>query len=122
LIKVFKMKKLFLILILALPIVGLAQTANKYQVDRAKLFSDYVAKNMELTEDDTAFIHQVFLDRVVNASKKIKGKGLSQEQKREIYTEEYANAKNKLTDRFGKKMANKVMSLSNKARKEADTK
>tara|TARA_X000000368_G_scaffold137556_1_gene108136 strand:- start:1249 stop:1617 length:369 start_codon:yes stop_codon:yes gene_type:complete len=121
LIKVFKMKKLFLILILALPIVGLAQTANKYQVDRAKLFSDYVAKNMELTEDDTAFIHQVFLDRVVNASKKIKGKGLSQEQKREIYTEEYANAKNKLTDRFGKKMANKVMSLSNKARKEADT-
>tara|TARA_X000000950_G_scaffold44424_1_gene50254 strand:+ start:2203 stop:2571 length:369 start_codon:yes stop_codon:yes gene_type:complete len=121
LIKVFKMKKLFLILFLALPIVGLAQTANKYQVDRAKLFSDYVAKNMELTEDDTAFIHQVFLDRVVNASKKIKGKGLSQEQKREIYTEEYANAKNKLTDRFGKKMANKVMSLSNKARKEADT-
>jgi len=115
------MKKLFLILILALPIVGLAQTANKYQVDRAKLFSDYVSKNMELTDDDTAFIHQVFLDRVVNASKKIKGKGLSQEQKREIYTEEYANAKNKLTDRFGKKMANKVMSLSNKARKEADT-
>ena len=80
------MKKLFLILILALPMVGLAQTANKYQVERAKLFSDYVAKNMELTEDDTAFIHQVFLDRVVNASKKIKGKGLSQEQKRQIYT------------------------------------
>ena len=116
------MKKLFLILILSLPIVGLSQTANKYQVDRAKLFSDYVAKNMELTEDDTAFIHQVFLDRVVNASKKIKGKGLSQDQKREVYTEEYVNAKNKLTDRFGKKMANKVMSLSNKARKEADTK
>jgi hypothetical protein len=116
------MKKLFLILILSLPIVGLAQTANKYQVDRAKLFSDYVAKNMELTEEDTSFIHQVFLDRVVNASKKIRGKGLSQDQKREVYTEEYANAKNKLTDRFGKKMANKVMSLSNKARKEADTK
>ena len=105
-----------------MPVVGLAQTVNKYQVDRAKLFSDYVAKNMELTEEDTSFIHQVFLDRVVNASKKIKGKGLSQEQKREVYTEEYANAKNKLTDRFGKKMANKVMSLSNKARKEADTK
>jgi hypothetical protein len=77
---------------------------------------------MELTEEDTSFIHQVFLDRVVNASKKIRGKGLSQDQKREVYTEEYANAKNKLTDRFGKKMANKVMSLSNKARKEADTK
>ena len=116
------MKKLLLILLLALPIVGLAQNANKYQVDRAKLFSDYVSKNMELTGDDTAFVQQVFLDRVVNASKKIKGKGLSQEQKREVYTEEYANAKNKLTDRFGKKMANKVMSLSNKARKEADTK
>ena len=78
--------------------------------------------DMELTEEDTAFINQVFLDRVVNASKKIRGKGLSQEQKREVYTEEYVNAKNKLTDRFGKKMANKVMSLSNKARKEADTK
>ena len=87
-----------------------------------RLVRDYVAKNMELTEEDTAFINQVFLDRVVNASKKIRGKGLSQEQKREIYTEEYVNAKNKLTDRFGKKMANKVMSLSNKARKEADTK
>ena len=47
---------------------------------------------------------------------------LKQDQKREIYTEEYSNAKNKLTDLFGKKMANKVMSLSNKARKEADTK
>ena len=67
------MKKLFLILIIALPMVGLAQTANKYQEDRAKLFSDYVSKNMELTDDDSAFIHQVFLDRVVNASKKIKG-------------------------------------------------
>ena len=116
------MKKIFLILLLALPLVGLAQNANKYQVDRAKLFSDYVSKNIELTEDDSNFIQQVFLDRVVNASRKIKGNGLSQEQKREVYTQEYTNAKNKLTERFGKKMANKIMSLSNKARKEADTK
>ena len=51
------MKKLLLILLLALPIVGLAQNANKYQVDRAKLFSDYVSKNMELTGDDLSLIH-----------------------------------------------------------------
>ncbi len=116
------MKKLFLILLLVLPMVVLAQTANKYQADRAKLFSDYVAENMDLTDEDKEFVNQVFLDRIVNAAKKIKGKGLSQEEKRAVYTEEYSNAKNKLTDRFGKKMANKVLNLSNKARKESDNK
>ena len=116
------MKKLFLITILIIPLIGFSQNANKYQVNRAKMFSDYVAENMELTEEDKEFVNQVFLDRIVNAAKKIKGNGLSQEEKRAVYTEEYSNAKNKLTDRFGKKMANKVLNLSNKARKESENK
>ena len=116
------MKKLFLLILLIIPLIGFSQNANKYQLNRAKMFSDYVAENMELTEEDKEFVNQVFLDRIVNAAKKIKGKGLSQEEKRAVYTEEYSNAKNKLTDRFGKKMANKVLNLSNKARKESDNK
>ena len=33
------------------------------------MFSDYVAENMELTEEDKEFVNQVF-DRIVNAAKK----------------------------------------------------
>ena len=77
------MKKIFLITLLIIPFIGFSQNANKYQVNRAKMFSDYVAENMELTEEDKEFVNQVFLDRIVNAAKKIKGNGLSQEEKRE---------------------------------------
>ena len=66
------MKKIFLITLLIIPFIGFSQNANKYQVNRAKMFSDYVAENMELTEEDKEFVNQVFLDRIVNAAKKSK--------------------------------------------------
>lgn len=114
------MKKIFFVILLTLPFLGAAQSPTQWETNRAKIFSDHVVNNMELTSEDSEFIQQVFLDRVVNARKKIKGKELSQEEKRAVYSQEYKNSKTKLTDRFGKRKATKIMNLSNEALKKAD--
>ena len=44
------------------------------------------------------------------------------EDKRAVYSTEYKIAQQKLADKFGAKMARKMMSLSNDARKKADNK
>ena len=100
-----------------------AQEPTKYQKGRATLFSTYIADKMDLNEDQEKLVYNVMLERVMNANAKIKANnGMSREDKQAIYKAEYVNAQQKLAAEFGKKQSQKMMSLSNEARKNADKK
>ena len=96
-----------------------AQEANKNQKDRANMFSTYITEKLDLSEEQESFVHNVMLERVVNAAKKINAKkGMSQDDKRFIYQAEYKNSLAKLTSEYGPKMARQIMAAANEARKE----
>jgi hypothetical protein len=115
------MKKFSLLILLIAFTFGVqAQNPPKYQVERAAVFADYISEKMDLNDDDKAFVMQVMLDRVVGASKRVKGQNLSTEDKRAIYKDEYAKAQEKLAQKYDKKTSREMMALSNEARKQAD--
>ncbi|NCG04625.1 MAG: hypothetical protein GWO82_04755 [Bacteroidetes bacterium] len=100
-----------------------AQEPTKYQKGRATLFSTYIADKMDLNEDQEKVVYNVMLERVINANVKIKANNsMSREDRQAVYKAEYTNAQQKLAVEFGKKQAQKMMSLSNEARKNADKK
>ena len=116
------MKKSFLsILFTALSLFAFAQDHTKFQIQRATMFSSYIAEQMELSETEQKFVYDVMLARVFNSNAKIKSENLTaKEDKQAVYSAEYKIAQQKLADEFGAKNARKMMSLSNEARKKAD--
>lgn len=115
------MKKFSLLILLIAFTFGVqAQNPPKYQVERAAVFADYISEKMDLNDDDKAFVMQVMLDRVVGASKRVRGNNLSTEEKKAVYKSEYAKSQQRLAEKFGNKTSREMMTLSNEARKQAD--
>ena len=116
-------KSLLLLFTIAFSFTSFAQDYTKFQIQRATMFSNYIAEELELNESDQKFVYEVMLARVYNSNAKIKSENLiAMEDKRAVYSAEYKIAQQKLADKFGAKMARKMMSLSNDARKKADNK
>tara|TARA_B110000444_G_C18774719_1_gene564330 strand:+ start:61 stop:417 length:357 start_codon:yes stop_codon:yes gene_type:complete len=100
-----------------------AQNYTKYQMNRATMFSTYIAEKMELNETQQQFIYEVMLARVYNSNATIKSQNLTaQADKQAVYKSEYKKAQEKLATEFGIKEAGKMMNLSNEARKNAEKK
>lgn len=114
-------KSLLLLFTIAFSFTSFAQDYTKFQTQRATMFSNYIAEELDLNESDQKFVYDVMLARVYNSNAKIKSENLtSREDKQAVYSAEYKTAQQKLADKFGAKMARKMMSLSNEARKKAD--
>ena len=114
-------KSLLLLFTIVFSFTAFAQDYTKFQIQRATMFSNYIAEELELNESDQKFVYDVMLARVYNSNTKIKSENLTaMEDKRAVYSAEYKIAQQKLADEFGAKNARKMMSLSNEARKKAD--
>lgn len=100
-----------------------AQDYTKFQIQRATMFSTYIAEKMDLNETEQQLVYDVMLARVYNSNATIKSQNLTtQADKQVVYKSEYKNAQEKLAAEFGAKDARKMMTLSNEARKNADKK
>ncbi len=121
-INIHKMKKIiFSIFFLCFCFAANAQDYTKFQMNRAAMFSTYIAEQMDLNEADQGFVYDVMLARVYNSNARIKEENLTvREDKQAVYKAEYKNAQQKLADKFGPKQARKMMTLSNEARKNAE--
>ena len=116
-------KSLLLLFTIAFSFTSFAQDYTKFQIQRATMFSNYIAEELELNGSDQKFVYDVMLARVYTSNAKINSENLTaQQDKQAVYSAEYKVAQQKLADKFGAKMARKMMSLSNDARKKADNK
>ena len=114
-------QSLLIIFMIGFSFFAFSQDYTKFQTQRATMFSNYIAEQLELKESDKKFVYDVMLARVYNSNAKIKSENLTtKEGKQAVYSAEYKIAQQKLADEFGAKNARKMMSLSNEARKKAD--
>tara|TARA_Y100000385_G_C12637224_1_gene443847 strand:- start:18 stop:374 length:357 start_codon:yes stop_codon:yes gene_type:complete len=118
------MKKIvFFVAVIAFSFCAQAQDYTKFQMNRAAMFSTYIAEKMELNETQQQFVYDVMLARIYNSNATIKSQNLTaQADKQVVYKSEYKNAQEKLAAEFGAKDARKMMNLSNEARKNAENK
>ena len=107
------MKKIILsIFFLSFCFAANAQDYNKFQLNRAKMYSDYVAEQMSMSDEQKQIVYQVLLDRMYNSNTEIKSKNLTmQKDKQVVYSAQTKIAQQKLKSEFG-----------NEARKNAEKK
>ena len=109
------MKKILIFSFLLIPFFVFSQ--NKWQKNQAEKISTYVSEKLSLSKEDALFFKDVQLAQIVDNATKIKKAGaLTQDEKRVIYREGYNNLMSKLSEKFGKKMAQELLKASNEAR------
>ena len=79
------MKKTINILVLMLLCSFNSFAQNNYQTKRATSFSEYAAKQVELSQEDQKFLYDTFIAKFVKQQEKIKGNDLSDEEKKQVY-------------------------------------
>ena len=113
------MKNLLFITFLILPFFAFSQNATKWQQKNADKISNYVIQKMNLNSKDATFFSKVQLAQIVENANSIKESGASSdEEKKAIYRVGYTNIKEKLTKRFGNKLAQELLKAANEARKQ----
>tara|TARA_B110000008_G_scaffold79185_1_gene80914 strand:+ start:1368 stop:1709 length:342 start_codon:yes stop_codon:yes gene_type:complete len=113
------MKNFLLITLFIIPLVVSSQEATKWQVNQAEKVASFVIEKLELNEEDALFFRDVNLTQIVENANNIKESGAStQDEKKAVYAKGRANLKSKLTDRFGRKIAQQLMNAINESRKQ----
>ena len=74
------------------------QNINK----RAQRISEFITKEMKLTDERSLLLLETLSEKYSDNTSKIKGKNLSQEEKRKIYKATFLKTKNKLLTKFSK--------------------
>ena len=112
------MKTISVYRILLIPFFAVAQEPTKWQKMQSEKISAYVLDKIEMSDEDAQFFNQVNLNQLIENAKNIKSSGAtSQEEKKVIYAEGRKNLKSKLSERFGKKIAQQIMNAINESRK-----
>ena len=105
------MKKVILFILLA----GFLTTANaqkqSYQEKKADSDTEFISTKMSLSADKTIFLHEVLLEKYQETSAEIKGKDLSQEEKKAIYKASYKKTSEKLANQFSKDEVKEIFAL-----------
>lgn len=79
------MKKSIKLFALLLVISFNASAQNNYQIKRATSFSEYATTQLKLTKEDQKFLYDTYIDKFIKQQEKIKGKDLSEEEKKQVY-------------------------------------
>lgn len=80
------MKKIILsIFFLSFCFAANAQDYNKFQLNRAKMYSDYVAEQMSMSDEQKQIVYQVLLDRMYNSNTEIKSKNLTMQKINKLF-------------------------------------
>jgi hypothetical protein len=88
-------------------------------VNQAEKVASFVIEKLDLVEEDAIFFKKVNLTQIVENANNIKESGAStQEEKKAVYAKGRVNLKSKLSDRFGRKVAQQLMNAINESRKQ----
>jgi hypothetical protein len=103
------MKKSFIILTLLLTFSFVNAQDNKFAAKRASNAIAFISSEMDLTDEQAQFIEKTLYTKYADNGFKIKGKDLTDEQKKEVYRTAAAVTRKLLRQEFSNK---EVMSIN----------
>ena len=83
---------------------------NNYQTKRATSFSEHVTNQLKLTKEDQKFLYDTFINKFIKQQEKIKGKDLSDEEKKQVYKASRKELVKTLNGRFDSEKTKAIMS------------
>jgi|TARA_Y100000385_G_C12849319_1_gene532331 hypothetical protein len=104
------MKKTINVLVLIFLISFNSNAQNNYQIKRATSFSEHVTNQLKLTKEDQKFLYDTFINKFIKQQEKIKGKDLSDEEKKQVYKASRKELVKILNTRFDSEKTKAIMS------------
>jgi len=111
------MKKTINIILLMLLISFNSNAQNNYQIKRATSFSEHATIQLKLTKEDQKFLYDTYIDKFVKQQEKIKGKDLSDEEKKQVYKASGKELVKTLNGRFNPEKTKAIMNAIKELRK-----
>lgn len=90
---------------------------NKFASQRTATAIEYISSNMDLSDTDLEFLKKTLYNKYASNVSQIRGKNLSQEEKKQVYRDAFVQTRKKLMTVFSKEQVSKINKLERESHK-----
>ena len=105
------MKKILLTTILCLFALFADAQENKFAANRSENAVDLITSQMDISDEQAEFLQQTLYNKYTSNAKKIRGKGLSEDEKKAVYRAAAKETRQKLMSKFNREEVQKIIDL-----------
>ena len=105
------MKKIILVSIMAFFVTFTQAQENKFAANRADNAVSLISENMQISESDVAFLRETLYRKYASNALKIRGKNLTEDEKKQIYRSAFTETRKKLMNVFTNDEVKKIINL-----------
>ena len=110
-IKTNKMKKIILVYIMVFFVNFTQAQENKFAANRADNAVTLITENMQLSDSDIAFLRETLYNKYASNASKIRGKNLTEDEKKQVYRSAFTETRKKLMKVFTNDEVKKIVKL-----------
>jgi hypothetical protein len=105
------MKKILLSTILCLFALFVEAQENKFAANRSENAVALINSQMDISDEQAEFLQQTLYNKYTSNAKKIRGKGLSEDEKKAVYRAAAKETRQKLMSKFNREEVQKIIDL-----------
>ena len=105
------MKKIILVSIMAFFVTFTQAQENKFAANRADNAVSLISENMQISESDITFLRETLYSKYASNALKIRGKNLTEDEKKQIYRSAFTETRKKLMNVFTNDEVKKIINL-----------
>lgn len=109
------MKKILITTALCLFALFAEAQDNKFAANRSENAVALITSQMEISDADAEFIQQTLYNKYASNARKIRGKGLSEDEKKAVYRTAAKETRQKLMTKFNREEVQKIIDLERKS-------
>ena len=109
------MKKILFTTILCLFALFAEAQENKFAANRSENAVALITSQLEISDADAEFIQQTLYNKYASNARKIRGKGLSEDEKKAVYRTAAKETRQKLMTKFNREEVQKIIDLERKS-------
>ena len=105
------MKNIILVCFMAFFVTFTQAQKNKYAANRAENAVSLIKANMEISDSDIVFLKETLYNKYASNALKIRGKNLTEEEKKQVYRSAFKDTRKKLMEVFTNDQVKKIIKL-----------
>ena len=103
------MKKIILIFTVTFFVTFTQAQENKYAANRADNAVSLITENMQISDSDIAFLRETLYNKYASNVLKIRGKNLTEDEKKQVYRSAFTETRKKLMNVFTNEEVKKII-------------
>ena len=105
------MNNIILVCFMAFFVTFTQAQKNKYAANRAENAVSLIKANMEISDSDVVFLKETLYNKYASNALKIRGKNLTEEEKKQVYRSAFKDTRKKLMEVFTNDQVKKIIKL-----------